>query len=171
MGIIKPDTYFLCAQADGYGFKKGGKKRAHHRTGKFPRGFALSDLQCILAVATWDRVPGRSGEAHLRPAASAAFSCIAQLVEALSSFSVHLRCHFFLSSPFRTNCCCRWHPQHSTSISSARCQFQAPGLAWELATYLPAHRKLLEGRGHLLPIRLPHSVCMRQELTHHLLDL
>lgn len=26
MGIIKPDTYFLCAQADGYGFKKGGKK-------------------------------------------------------------------------------------------------------------------------------------------------
>lgn len=51
---------------------------------KFPPWiFALPDLHCVLSVATWDRVPGHSHEPCLCPAAPAASSCIAQLLEIL----------------------------------------------------------------------------------------
>lgn len=106
--------YFLCVEADGYGFIKGPS--LHWR-------ISPTDLQ-YLTCSVSSGLP--RGPESLGGPVSRAFTQQLQLLSHTllssetpsSSFKAHLRCHFFLSSPLRIDGCRYRYHQHFCFFST-----------------------------------------------------
>ena len=148
--------YSLCVEADGYGFIKGP-----------PLHWQISptDLQSLTCSVS-SGLP--RGPESLGGPVSRAFTQRLQLLShALlssetpsSSCKVHLRCHFFLSSPFRIDCCRYWHPQHFCFFSTSPILDPQPCLG--PGHLLASTQDALRGCG---PPRAPIRL-LQQEPTH-----